>query len=165
MAKAKALRYNARKERGEIPSKEALANADPYRWYTDTFSCKYFMILLLDSYLHYFFVRLFHEYNLILWIIIWMVKLVIELDFVKRWLDTFFYLQVCRWGWRSGYFDSQEKEGRRMRMSSDKFYTDCKNFNLIICQSYLLVCKFSINNNILYASRTYYSTELGNNFL
>lgn len=32
MAKAKALRYNARKEKGEIPSREALANADPYRW-------------------------------------------------------------------------------------------------------------------------------------
>ena len=36
MAKAKALRYNARKERGEIPSKEVLANADPYRWYGET---------------------------------------------------------------------------------------------------------------------------------
>jgi hypothetical protein len=33
MAKAKAMRYNARKERGEIPSKEAVANLDPYRWY------------------------------------------------------------------------------------------------------------------------------------
>ena len=35
MAKAKALRYNARKERGEIPSKEAVANLDPYRWYVN----------------------------------------------------------------------------------------------------------------------------------
>lgn len=33
MAKAKAMRYNARKERGEIPSKEVVANLDPYRWY------------------------------------------------------------------------------------------------------------------------------------
>ena len=32
MAKAKAIRYNERKEKGEIPSKEVLANADPYRW-------------------------------------------------------------------------------------------------------------------------------------
>jgi hypothetical protein len=32
MAKAKAIRYNERKERGEIPSKEALARLDPYRW-------------------------------------------------------------------------------------------------------------------------------------
>ena len=31
-AKAKAIRYNERKERGEIPSKEALARLDPYRW-------------------------------------------------------------------------------------------------------------------------------------
>jgi hypothetical protein len=33
LAKAKSVRYNARKERGEIPSKEAVANMDPYRWY------------------------------------------------------------------------------------------------------------------------------------
>ena len=33
LAKAKSIRYNARKERGEIPSKEAVANMDPYRWY------------------------------------------------------------------------------------------------------------------------------------
>ena len=39
MAKAKAMRYNARKERGEIPSKEAVANLDPYRWY-DIPSCR-----------------------------------------------------------------------------------------------------------------------------
>ena len=43
MAKAKALRYNARKERGEIPSKEAVANLDPYRWY-------------VNDHLHFFFI-------------------------------------------------------------------------------------------------------------
>lgn len=32
MAKAKAQRYIARKEKGEIPSKEKIANLDPYRW-------------------------------------------------------------------------------------------------------------------------------------
>jgi hypothetical protein len=32
MAKAKKERYNARNEKGLIPTKEAIAQMDPYRW-------------------------------------------------------------------------------------------------------------------------------------
>jgi hypothetical protein len=53
MAKAKAMRYNARKERGEIPSKEAVANLDPYRWYVIHHIELYYLTLRSDLYCSY----------------------------------------------------------------------------------------------------------------